>query len=276
MVHPQVANIQVICGHINTIDGGATISKLAPHAANQVQEIFNISCEKPSKTGKVGWEPITFIEEDERGVHLPDDNPFLTTAQVDQYTLSRVLVDSGSAINVIFNQVYTQLGRKRCKLLQDNEPLLSFFGDITQLLGLDYMRLILGSNPKCAEIHTEFIVMDCLSSYNAILGRPALNKLKCIITSHMRLMKFPTPTGIASIRGDQQIARKCYTTILSRGKAWSKILSVTNPPKPGDAPEDPRNNISSHNSPNPEISLTTIQLSVEHPERTLCIGAHLS
>lgn len=29
-------------------------------------------------------------------------------------------------------------------------------------------------------------------------------------------------------------------------------------------------------SPDPEISLTTIQLSVKHPERNLYIGAHLS
>lgn len=264
LAQPQVANIQVICGHINTIDGGAPVSKLTNRArkrhtrASQGHEIFNIYYDKPSKAGKVGWEPITFTEEGERGVHLPHDDPFLITAQVDQYTLSRVLVDSGAAVNVIFHQAYTQLGRKNNKLLQDNEPLLSFSEDITQPLGSDYMRLILGSNPKCAEIHTEFIVVDCLSSYNAILGRPALNKLRGIIAGHMLLIKFPTPTGTASIRGDLQIARKCYTTILTRGRERSEILSVTNTPKPSDVPEDPRDNLSSLDSPDPEISHTTI------------------
>ena len=282
LAQPQVANIQVVRGHINTIDGGAPINKLTNRdrkrhtRASQGQEVFNIHYDKPPKAAKVGWEPITFTEEEERGVHLPHDDPFLITAQVDQYTLSRVLIDNGSAVNVIFNQAYTQLGRKNGKLLQDNDPLLSFSGDITQPLGSDYMRLILGTNTKCAEIHTEFIVVDCLSSYNAILGRPALNKLRCIIAGHMLLLKFPTPAGTASIRGDQQIARKCYTTILTRGKSRSEILSVTNPPKPSDIPEDPRDNLSSLDSPDPEVSLTTIQLSEEHPERTLRIGAHLS
>ncbi|KAK9911092.1 hypothetical protein M0R45_035015 [Rubus argutus] len=254
---PQVANIQVIRSHINIIDGGAPVSRLTNRArkrhtrAQQGQKIFSIYYDKPSKANKVGWEPITFTEEEERGVRLPHDDPFLITAQVDHYTLSRVLIDSGSAVNVIFNQAYAQLGRKGNKLLQDNEPLLSFSGDITQPLGSDYMRLILGSNPRCAEINTEFIVVDCLSSYNAILGRPALNKLKCIIAGHMLLMQFPTPAGTASIRGNQQIARKCYTTILIRGRARSEILSVVSPPKPSDMPQDPRDNLSSLDSPDP-------------------------
>ena len=138
------------------------------------------------------------------------------------------------------------------------------------------MSLILGSGSTCAKIHTEFIIIDCLSSYNAILGRPALNKLKCFIAGHMLLMKFPTPAGTTSIRGDQQIACKCYATILTRGKARLEILSVANPPKPSDAPKDPRDNLSSLDSPDPEVSFTTIHLSEEHPDRTLRIRAHLS
>lgn len=94
--------------------------------------------------------------------------------------------------------------------------MLSFFEDITQPLGLDYMHLILGCSPKCSKINTKFFMVDCLLSYNVILGRPALNMLKCIIADHILLMKFPSLIGV---RGDQQIARKCYTTILTRGKA---------------------------------------------------------
>ncbi|MDD0245712.1 hypothetical protein PSY47_23335, partial [Shigella flexneri] len=92
---------------------------------------------------------------------------------------------------------------------QAHEPLLSFSGDITQPLGSDYMRLTVGSSPCMAQVHTEFIVVDCFSSYNAIIGRPALNKLKCIIAGYMLLMKFPTPNGTGCVKGSQQLALSC-------------------------------------------------------------------
>ena len=53
LTQPQVANIQAIRGHINTIDGEAPINKLTNWARNrhtpesQGHEIFNICYDKP-------------------------------------------------------------------------------------------------------------------------------------------------------------------------------------------------------------------------------------
>lgn len=91
----------------------------------------------------------------------------------------------------------------------------------------------------------------------------------------MLLMKFPTPVDTTSIKGDQQITRKCYTTTPPEGR-HDQRSSVANPPKPSDTPEDPRDNLSSLDTPDPEISLTTIHLSEAHPERTLRISTHLT
>ncbi|XP_024156113.1 uncharacterized protein LOC112164107 [Rosa chinensis] len=207
---PVVTNIEPM-RRINTIDGGAFIGSLSHRArkrferANHPKEVFNIRYDRSAKMAKTGWEPITFSKEEERGIHSPHNDLFLIDAVLDKSSVGRVLVDSGLAVNVIFNGYYKQLQRNN-KLLQDHEPLLSFSGDVTQRMGSDYMRLSVGTIPCTAEIHTEFIVVDCFSSYKAIIGRPTLKKLKCIIAGYMLLMKFPTPNGTGSVRGSQSIA----------------------------------------------------------------------
>ncbi|XP_062012303.1 uncharacterized protein LOC133728883 [Rosa rugosa] len=111
---PVVANIEPM-RRINTIDGGAPVTNMSHRArkryarANHPKEICNICYERSAKLPKSGWEPITFSEEEERGIHLPHDDPFLIDAMLDKWSVGRVPVDSGSAVNVIFNGCYNQL-----------------------------------------------------------------------------------------------------------------------------------------------------------------------
>ncbi|XP_024155793.1 uncharacterized protein LOC112163758 [Rosa chinensis] len=151
---PVVTNVEPV-RRINTIEGGAFIGSLSHKArkrykrANHPKEVFNIRYDRSVKMAKAGWGPITFSEEEERGIHSPHDDPFLIDAVLDRSSVGRILVDSGSAVNVIFNGCYKQLQRNN-KLLQDHEPLLSFSGDVTQPLGSDYMRLSVGTIPCTA------------------------------------------------------------------------------------------------------------------------------
>ncbi|XP_024200673.1 uncharacterized protein LOC112204018 [Rosa chinensis] len=86
---PVAANIEPM--HlINTIDGGAPITNMSHRArkcyarSNDRKEVCNIRYERSVKLPKSGWVPITFSEEDERGVHLPHYDPFLIDAILDK------------------------------------------------------------------------------------------------------------------------------------------------------------------------------------------------
>ena len=58
-------------------------------------------------------------------------------------------------------------------------------------------------------------VRDVNTSYNALLGRPSLNKLGAIVSTPYLAMKFPTDQGgIATIHADQRTARECYVASL--------------------------------------------------------------
>ena len=61
----------------------------------------------------------------------------------------------------------------------------------------------------------DFLVVDCPSSYNVIIGRPALNKWKAATSTYCLKVKFPTDNGVGDVRKDRVLAKECYQAILA-------------------------------------------------------------
>ena len=67
------------------------------------------------------------------------------------------------------------------------------------------------------------MVMDCLSAYNAIIGRPMLNAWRVTTPTYHLLLKFPTKCGIGEARKDQMEAQERYVTILEMDEQLTTI-----------------------------------------------------
>ena len=60
-----------------------------------------------------------------------------------------------------------------------------------------------------------FLVADCSSSYNSIIGRPTLNSWKAVTSIYHLSVKFPTKYEIGQVQGDQLVVRECYLAMLA-------------------------------------------------------------
>lgn len=60
--------------------------------------------------------------------------------------------------------------------------------------------------------------MDCPSTYNVIIGRPTLNRLKATTSTYCLKVKFLTTYGVGEIQGDQVLAGECYQAALAPGE----------------------------------------------------------
>nr|XP_023902021.1 uncharacterized protein LOC112013873 [Quercus suber] len=60
-----------------------------------------------------------------------------------------------------------------------------------------------------------FLVVDCSSSYNAIIESPTLNSWKAVTSTYHLPVKFPTEPGVGQVQGDQLAAREYYLAILA-------------------------------------------------------------
>ena len=60
-----------------------------------------------------------------------------------------------------------------------------------------------------------FLVVDCSSSYNAIIGRPTLNSWKAVTSIYHLSVKFPIEYGVGEVQEDQLAVRDCYLAMLA-------------------------------------------------------------
>ncbi|CAL2237457.1 unnamed protein product [Prunus armeniaca] len=97
---------------ISTISGGPTLAGSSNRSVKQYMrsahypQIFGIEVNRHHKVSKVGWEPITFYEEEEEGILYPHDDPMIIRAEIIDYDVGRVLIDTGSSVNVIFSDAF--------------------------------------------------------------------------------------------------------------------------------------------------------------------------
>ena len=59
-----------------------------------------------------------------------------------------------------------------------------------------------------------FLVVDCLSTNNAIMGRPTLNLWKAVTSTYRLMNKSPTEYRVREVRRDQVVAHECYIAML--------------------------------------------------------------
>ena len=154
---------------------------------------------------------ITFSDSDLEGYQHPHDDPLVIRAIVANTTVHRVLVDNGSSADIIFASAFDKMGIGREKLDPVNTHLRGFSGEKVLPLGSIQLVLTLGEPPCQATTTARFLIVDAPSAYNMLLGRPSLNAIKAIPSAYHLVIKFPTVNDVGMVRGDQRVARECYT-----------------------------------------------------------------
>ncbi|CAL8080855.1 unnamed protein product [Prunus armeniaca] len=267
---------------INTISGGPTLAGPSNRSAKQYvraahcPQVFGIAEDRCRKLSKVGWEPITFSEEEEEGIIYPHDDPMIIRAEIADYDVGRVLIDTGSSVNVIFADAFKGLGIADSMVNRQITPLLSFSGDLVQPVGSISLPIAFGMAPRKTMTYDQFLIVDCPTAYNVIIGRTALTRIKAHLSTHMLLMKFPTRNGTGAIRGDQLSARTCYATALKSvaSKPPMEAMTLQRLPNGNEPIDDPREENPTPMA-QPAEELETIILNKDFPDRWVKIGTNL-
>ncbi|PSS11642.1 Pyrophosphate--fructose 6-phosphate 1-phosphotransferase [Actinidia chinensis var. chinensis] len=92
--------------------------------------------------------------------------------------------------------------------------IVGFGGNMTHPLDWIKLPVTLGAEPHQTTVWQDFIVVDCPSPYNAILGQPTLRGVKVITLTYHLKMKFPTSIGIGEVKGDQKVVKQCFISAI--------------------------------------------------------------
>ena len=134
----------------------------------------------------------------------------MITARISDFLVKRVMVDQGSGANVMYPNLFKGLGLKDQDLMKYDSPLISFDGRVVIPQG----QISLPVSMEAKEVMVTFIVVNSFSPYTAILGRPWIHAMGAILSSLHIKVKFRTEWGVATVRGNQQVARQCLVTAI--------------------------------------------------------------
>ena len=117
-----------------------------------------------------------------------------------------VLVDNGSLADILYYPAFQQMRIDREQLISTNALLIGFRGTRVFPLGAVTLSVTVGDYPQQITKNVTFLVVDCSSTYNAILRRPTLNSWKAVTSTYHLMIKFLTDYGVGELRGNQVAA----------------------------------------------------------------------
>ena len=142
-----------------------------------------------------------FSDEDKVGTIQPHDDALVITLRIGSYDVKRVMVDQGSATEIMYPDRYKGLNLRAEDLTPYSSPLVSFEGTVIIPNGSD-------------TVEVDFIVVDAYSSYTAIVARPWLHTLGAVSSTLYQKVKYPSEGRIKEIMGDQAMARQCMVATI--------------------------------------------------------------
>ncbi|VFQ85915.1 unnamed protein product [Cuscuta campestris] len=189
--------------------------------------------------------------------------PLVITMDINGVDVARVLVDTGSSVNILYLETFQKLRLCRTQLEPLKTPLSGFTGDTVEAEGSIVLPVELGSGEKTVWKKMRFIVVDIKCVHNAILGRPGINRVGAVISMPHLCMKFHTPCGVGEVKGNQRNARECYARAVKKMTKGVNVISqeITK----GETREKLE----------PEAETVEIELHPGDPSRMVRIGANL-
>jgi hypothetical protein len=131
-------------------------------------------------------------------------HPLVLDSTIAAMTVTKVLIDGGARINIIFLETLRKMGLEFTGMITPTS--IPFYGIVPGKAAMPLGQItLLVTFGTLSNYHTEFIkfkVADFESLYHAILGRLALAKFMVIPHYPYLLLKMPGPNGVLSFRGD--------------------------------------------------------------------------
>ncbi|XP_074291355.1 uncharacterized protein LOC141618147 [Silene latifolia] len=174
---------------VNVITGGSEICGLTYSAEKRY--VTETKGDKSEFSLRVSRQDLLAISFDEADV--PDEaehhhDALIITLSIRNCLVKKILVDTGSSVNLIMLKTLKNMGFSEKDLVKKAVPLVGFSGETKQSLGEIVVPTFVGGMNK----QVRYLVIDGLSTYNVILGRPWIHEMKAVPSTYHQSLKFPT------------------------------------------------------------------------------------
>ena len=207
-------------GTINVIFAAPGRTGSCPSRVMSVARLYPEDDSHEPKRAKLNRSLVMgFSDEDKIETVQPHDDALVITLRIGGYDVRKVMVDQGSAAEIMYPDLFKGLNLKTEDPTPYNSPLVSFEGKI--IIPKGQVRLPVQAGSEIVEV--DFIVVDAYSPYAAIVARPWLHTLGAVSSTLHQKIKYPSGGKVEEILGDQTMARQCMiAAIRHKPEAKSK------------------------------------------------------
>ncbi|XP_022002464.1 uncharacterized protein LOC110899876 [Helianthus annuus] len=132
--------------------------------------------------------------------------PLNISAVIAGHKVSRIHVDGGSGVKVIYEHCFLRFDRDiRDRLEEDSIPLVGFNNSVSHPLGKIKLPFTVGVGDQVWTINLTFTVVRAPSKYNAVLGRPGIGDLQAQASTPHGALVFQTPKGLAWVKSAYEV-----------------------------------------------------------------------
>ncbi|GKV04959.1 hypothetical protein SLEP1_g17036 [Rubroshorea leprosula] len=188
---------------LHMITGGLEAGGLSSKQRKQyVREVKHQNRAQKRKFDDADWKSqlVTFTSVDFDTVVTPHNDPLVTSVMINNCEVQRVLVDTGSAPDIMYFHCFESLGLDPALLQKYDGPIHGFNNQSVLVEGVLTMNVAFGSGRTYVTPSVWFLVVKMASSFNVVIGRPMLTEIRAVVSQSHLCMKFPTPMGIATLR----------------------------------------------------------------------------
>ena len=157
---------------------------------------------RPPKLTRMDDPVINFTKKDARRVHHPYDDALVINLTIADFNTQQALVDNGSSADILYYPAFQQIRINREWHMPLYMPLVGFGETKVMPIGFVTLPITIGTYPQQITKDVTFLVVDCSSTYNTIIGQPTLNAWRATTSTYHLLLKFPTDCGIGEAHGD--------------------------------------------------------------------------
>ncbi|XP_013601334.1 uncharacterized protein LOC106360233 [Brassica napus] len=202
--------------------------------------------------------PITFSPNDTAGIHIPHNDPLLVVLGIGEYDVTKVLIDTGSSVDLIFRGTLQKMGIDLNDIKASSATLTGFNDSSETILGTIHLPVRASGVTRTVK----FVVVSTKAPYHAILGTPWIHSMQAVPSTYHQCIKFPGTDGtIKTLGGDQQAARDLLIATVKLQRSSLPVNSVS-PPIAKVCPQ--------------KEEVLELPIDFTDPSRTARVGAYLS
>ena len=176
-------------GTINVIFAAPGRTGSCPSRVMSVACLPSGDTSREPKRARLKWPLVMeFSDEDKIGTIQPHDDALVITLRIGGYDVKRVMVDQGSAAEIMYPDLYKGLSLRAEDLMPYSSPLVNFERKV--IIPKGQIRLPVQTGSETVEVN--FIVVDAYSPYTAIVARPWLHTLEAISSTLHQKIKYPS------------------------------------------------------------------------------------